>query len=86
MFLISSLNYDSETDRYYDEEGVKITAASFGHTVAVEFLAVNDIFQLGYLSGFVEYFVQRGYIRGKTIRAATYDWRHAAGMDVRIII
>ena len=60
--------------------GTMITAARFGHTTSVEFIAINDFFQLGYLNGFVEYFVQRGYVRGKTIRAATYDWRHAAGM------
>ena len=27
----------------------------------------------------VQYFVDRGYQRGKTIRAAPYDWRLAAG-------
>ena len=34
---------------------------------------------LPYLNNFVDYFVERGYERGKTIRAAPYDWRLAAG-------
>ena len=33
-----------------------------------------------YFNEFVEYFVNREYERGKTIRAAPYDWRLAPGV------
>ena len=75
------MDYDIESGRYYDAEGVTISPAGFGETYAVEFIAVNDFFQLTIMDELVEHFVHRGYIRGKSIRAATYDWRHAAGED-----
>ena len=34
----------------------------------------------GYFYELVQYFVDRGYERGKSIRAAPYDWRLAPGM------
>ena len=36
-----------------------------------------------YLHTFVQYFVDRGYVRSKTIRAAPYDWRLSAGEHQR---
>ena len=39
-----------------------------------------------YLHEAVEYFVDRGYKRGKTIRAAPYDWRLAAGKFLTIVL
>ena len=38
-----------------------------------------------YFHTFVQYFVDRGYVRGKTIRAAPYDWRLSAGEHLHII-
>ena len=73
------MNYDAESERYYDQEGVTVTARGFGKTEAAEFVAVNDIFQMAILHELVDYFVHRGYVRGKSIRAATYDWRRGAG-------
>ena len=35
-----------------------------------------------YLKDFVDYFVDQGYERDKTIRAAPYDWRLAAGVCI----
>ncbi len=49
----------------------------FGDTGSVEFLD-----EFGIIPTFhelVEYFVDRGYVRGESIRAAPYDWRLAAG-------
>ena len=72
-----SLQYDSDKNRYSNADGVKIRVPGFGGTDNVEYLdTFNVIF---YLRGFVEYFVERGYVRGNTIRTAPYDWRFAAG-------
>ena len=73
------MHYDAECERYYDQEGVTITARGFGQTEAAEFITINDNVQMAVLHELVDYFVHRGYIRGKSIRAATYDWRHGAG-------
>ena len=86
IIIISRMSYDSKTDRYYDEEGVTITPVGFGQTSAVEYIAVNDLFQLTIHDELVDYFVHRGYQRGKSIRGASYDWRHAAGMCMSILL
>ena len=59
-----------------------ITAKGFGQTEAAEFFAINDNIQIPVLHEFVDYFAHRGYVRGKSIRAATYDWRHGAGKKI----
>ena len=48
----------------------------FGNTETVEFLDEFEV--IAQFHEFVEFFVNKGYIRGKTIRAAPYDWRLAA--------
>ena len=35
-----------------------------------------------YFHTFVEYYVAKGYERGKTIRSAPYDWRLAPGIII----
>ena len=44
----------------------------------VEFVGPFRIFP--YFHKMVEYFVDRGYVRDVSIRAAPYDWRFAAGI------
>ena len=64
----------------------------FGRTDTVEYLNTSILdnpigrSNLEYLHTFVDYFVQRGYVRGKSIRAAPYDWRLAAGELVILCI
>ena len=72
--------YDEETDSFQDSEDVTITVPGFGGTEGVEFLTPGDKVNLvPYMNDLVEYFVERGYVRGESIRAAPYDWRLAAG-------
>ncbi len=52
---------------------MELIVPDFGGTSAFEFI---NIFPLFY--EMVEYFVDRGYKRGKSIRGAPYDWRLAA--------
>ena len=75
------LRYDVSTNSYYNNSRVKIHVTGFGKTSGVEYLNPGRIFNfVPYLHDMVEYFVDRGYVRGKSIRAAPYDWRLAAGM------
>ena len=66
---------------------MKIVVPGFGETSSVEYLSRNfflsKIKLLKYFNRMVKYFVERGYKRGKTIRAAPYDWRLAAGMPIK---
>ena len=75
--------YDPTTDTYEDNKQVTIQVPGFGKTDGVEFLRRGRLFDFGntisYMHTFVKYFVDRGYVRGETIRAAPYDWRLAAG-------
>ena len=54
-----------------------MSVPGFGNTSSVECL--DGACLVRYFKTFVDYFVKRGYQRGKTIRAAPYDWRLAAG-------
>ena len=59
-----------DANGYSDAQDVSVSAADFGSTSSVE----------PSFSGFVDYFVQRGYTQDKNIRAAPYDWRLATGI------
>ena len=60
---------------------MKIFVPHFGETVGVEYMNPSRlVYGEDYFNQMVEYFVQNGYERGKTICAAPYDWRLAAGM------
>ncbi len=63
------------TGRIVNMPNVDIKVPDFGGTSSVEFLGKL----IPYLNRMVEFFVDRGYERGKDIRAAPYDWRLAAG-------
>ena len=59
---------------------MKVTVPGFGNTTTVEKLNQNGLIPIPYFSDFVNHFVERGYERGKDIRAAPYDWRLAPGI------
>ncbi len=58
---------------------MKIIVPDFGGTSAIEYLTTGFLNLIPYFRDMVEYFVKRGYQRGKSIRGAPYDWRLAAG-------
>ena len=63
---------------FTNNTGVDIRVPGFGNTTTTEYL--EPAFRLiKYFHTFVEYFVQLGYVRGKNIRAAPYDWRLSPG-------
>ena len=80
------LKYDEDTRSFQNNTNVRIIVPGFGETSSVEYLSPNFILakfkDFRYFDRLVEYFVYHGYKRGKTIRAAPYDWRLAAGMSI----
>lgn len=67
--------YNRTSRRTYNAPGVEIRVPGFGETETVEYL--DDIKLTGYMHTLVQELVNIGYVRGKTIRGAPYDWRIA---------
>ena len=63
------LNYAAN---YGDAEGVTITAIDFNRSIGLRI----------YSSGFLSYFLDRGYTADKDIQIACYDWRLAPGKHI----
>ena len=73
------LSYNRDLDQYSNIDGsVMVSVQGFGETSSVEDLG-RILISIAYFGPLVEYFVDRGYERGKSIRAAPYDWRLAPG-------
>ena len=79
MCFTSRLRYDANTNSYHNNTEVKIHVPGFGGTSSIEYLIPGLSKSIEYFHGMVEYFVDRDYKRGNTIRGAPYDWRLAAG-------
>ena len=93
------LAYDVNTNTYSTQSGFEIDAYDWGETCRLEYLLASTPKAQGsqnecafrhlgsapdeYFHTFVQYFVDRGYVRSKTIRAAPYDWRLSAGEHQR---
>ena len=73
------MEYDPSDNTFHDNPKVHIKVPGFGDTLSVEYLNPGWIDTIEYYHEMVEYFVDRGYKRGESIRAAPYDWRLAAG-------
>lgn len=79
------MEYDRTTDQYSSTSDlITVEVPGFGETNTVENLGGDVITSLipllDYFREFVDYFVERGYQRGKSIRAAPYDWRLGPGI------
>lgn len=81
MFVFDCrLTYDKNSDQYSSgDDDIDVNVPGFGDTDTVEDLGQVFV-RIEYFHSLVEYFVDRGYERGKDIRAAPYDWRLAPGM------
>ena len=80
MHVPNRLKYDASSNSYRNNSQVRIHVPGFGKTSGVEYLNTGWIDFLPYFHDMVEYFVDRGYVRGKSICSAPYDWRLAAGI------
>ena len=79
-----SLVYNPATNEYTNSQGVEIRAPGFGITTTVADLASgasddDTTVTFPYMNDLINFFVNRGYVSGSTIRAAPYDWRLSAG-------
>ena len=77
--LVYRLNYNAATNTYTPNAGVsvRVVGADGRDVRKAEYL--DDFGLVSYFHDMVEYFVDRGYVRDVSIRAAPYDWRFAAG-------
>ena len=73
------MSYDRNTGQYSStSDSITVSVPGFGDTYSVERLS-GGLITFPYFDGFVDYFVKRGYERGRSIRAAPYDWRLGPG-------
>ena len=74
------MSYDRSSGQYSStSDSITVSVSGFGDTYTVERLC-GGLITFPYFDEFVDYFVERGYERGKSIRAAPYDWRLGPGM------
>ena len=86
LHILHRLEYDSTLDQYSNaDDDVTVTVPDFGNTGSVEDLG-QGLLPIRAFRTFVDYFVDRGYERGKSIRAAPYDWRLAPGESINVIL
>ena len=78
--LVHRLNYDATTDTYTPNAGVSVRVAGADGRDVRKAEYLDGFGVVSYFHDMVEYFVDRGYVRDVSIRAAPYDWRFAAGM------
>ena len=73
------LSYDSSTGEYGSAPGVETRVPGFGQTFSIEYLDPNTKFWsvTNYFHDMVQHFVNKGYVRGKNIVGAPYDWRYS---------
>ncbi|SBT37632.1 phosphatidylcholine-sterol acyltransferase, putative (PL) [Plasmodium ovale wallikeri] len=73
------LMYDGETNVYYNRPGVNINVENFGYLRGVEFLDYINSRPIGltrYFHVIASHYISNGYVDGKSIMGAPYDWRY----------
>jgi lysophospholipase-3 len=73
------LKHDPVTGQYSNNDGVDIRVPDFGGTSSIEYLDPSIEFfpTTNYFHDMVQWFVDKGYTRGKDIVGAPYDWRYS---------
>ena len=69
-----------QNGEYSNCEGVQIRAPGFGDMSSVDYLDPNN-YLIAYFHRFTEFFTKHGYVKGVSLRAATYDWRLTPGSN-----
>lgn len=71
--------YDPATGKYNDPPGIETRIPGFGNTSTIEFLDPDTKWfsSTKYFHAMVQHFVDKGYVRGKSIVGAPYDWRYS---------
>ena len=73
------LKYEPTTGEYVNNDGVETRVPDFGGTSSIEYLDPDLKFSdtTNYFHDMVQWFVDKGYTRGKDIVGAPYDWRYS---------
>lgn len=69
------LHYDNKTGTFHNTDGVETRIPGFGNTTHIEYLDPHTKYFV-YFHTMVQHFVDKGYVRGRTIVGAPYDWRY----------
>lgn len=69
------LNYTNTTNTFYNASGVQIMPNDFGTTLGFEYIDPSAPTQSIYFASLVASFLKVGYVRGKNLFGAPYDWR-----------
>ena len=73
------LKYEPTTGEYVNNRGVETRIPDFGGTSSIEYMDPDTKFfeTTDYFHDMVQWFVDKGYTRGKDIVGAPYDWRYS---------
>eukprot|EP01018_Ginkgo_biloba_P007082 Gb_09842 [translate_table: standard] len=74
-----SLVYDPHTDEYYNTPGVETRVLYFGSTESMQYLDPNFKLITPYMSSLVKSLEDVGYVDGKSLFGAPYDFRYGPG-------
>lgn len=80
-YQLNRLQYDDSTNSYNNLPGVEVGVPGLlGDCDTVEFIDDNRTIGKFKFNPLIDYLVkEKGYVRGETIQAASYDWRLAPG-------
>eukprot|EP01018_Ginkgo_biloba_P016551 Gb_35606 [translate_table: standard] len=76
-----SLVYDPDADEYYNAPGVETRVPDFGTTKAMQYLDPGLKSATAYMSSLVNSIEEVGYVDGKTLFGAPYDFRYGPGKE-----
>ena len=73
------LKYEPTTGEYVNNHGVETRVPDFGGTSSIEYMDPDTKFieTTDYFHDMIQWFVDKGYTRGKDIVGAPYDWRYS---------
>ena len=79
MHANNRLKYEPTTGEYVNNRGVETRIPDFGGTSSIEYMDPDTKFSetTDYFYDMVQWFVDKGYTRGKDIVGAPYDWRYS---------
>ncbi|KDP41597.1 hypothetical protein JCGZ_16004 [Jatropha curcas] len=77
------LNYDKDLDDYYNAPGIETRVPNFGSTQSLLYLDPRPIVKhiSAYMAPLVESLEQIGYVNGKTLFGAPYDFRYGLAAE-----
>ena len=82
--LITRLDWDMSTMTVRNKQGVITRVSGFGDTSTIETLDTTGLVK--YTKPMIDYLVNLGYQKGKSLRAAPYDFRYSPGNVLNVLL